>query len=63
MIVIPTDKEVDCFIWADIYHAKKEAELIRLKNKVPQHTYEGLHATVTIKFTERNHMHIDWSKK
>ena len=63
MIVVPTDKEVDCFVWTDIYHAIKEVNLILKKNRIKQHTYEGLHANVKVLITDRNHMHIDWSKK
>lgn len=63
MIVIPADKEVDFFVWTDIYHAIKEANLILKKNRIKQHTYEGLSANVKVLITDRKNIHIDWSKK
>ena len=62
MISIDGDtSKLSCFEWQDIYYAIKEFKEIRVKNKVPKHTYQsntGL--SIELSITPAKHIHVNW---
>lgn len=64
-MVIDSDiKTIDCFGWQDVYFATKQAEAVRVKNRIPVQTIEGATGLlITIRFTTCNVMHVSWESK
>lgn len=56
-------KELNEFEWQDVYHAIKQFENIRTKNKIPSFTFEGqTRIKIDISITKAKHIHVNWRK-
>lgn len=48
----------------DVLYAVKQFEEIRVKNKIPSHTFEGKTGLlITVSITKHNNTHVNWRMK
>ena len=56
-------KALNEFEWQDVYHAIKQFENIRTKNKIPSFTFEGqTRIKIDISITKAKHIHVNWRR-
>lgn len=55
--------ELSEFEWQDVYHAIKQFENIRTKNKIPSFTFEGkTRLKIDVSITSAKHIHVKWRR-
>lgn len=52
-------RELNAFQFSELYHAIKEAEKSRAKNKHSRYTHEGVTGTFYFKWSECGILHLD----
>lgn len=51
------------FEFNDVYHAIKQFENIRTKNKIPSFTFEGkTRLKIDVSITSAKHIHVKWRR-
>lgn len=55
--------ELSEFEFNDVYHAIKQFENIRTKNKIPSFTFEGkTRLKIDVSITSAKHIHVKWRR-